>query len=71
MGVYTWARQELEQSLRAAQMQGLDEGMALRALLSAAVECSKTHREIADLASELRFMADNLDDDRDYSFMRP
>jgi len=43
----------------------------LRALLSAVVERSKGVRSQEDLAAELMFLADNLDDGRDYAFMRP
>jgi hypothetical protein len=45
--------------------------VALRALLSAVVERSRRERSAADLAAELQFIADNLDDGLDYSFMRP
>lgn len=71
MGVHQWARQELESSLERAQAQGLDPLMTLRALLSEAVELNRLEREVADLAQELQFLADNLDPQRDYAFMRP
>ena len=71
MGVHQWARQELESSLERAQAQGFDPLMALRALLSEAVELNRLEREVADLAQELQFLADNLDPQRDYAFMRP
>ncbi len=71
MGVHQWARQELERSLQGVDGQGFDQAMALRALLSAVVERSRSGRSAADLAAELQFLADNLDDERDYSFMRP
>ena len=71
MGVHQWARQELESSLERAQAQGLDTLMTLRALLSEAVELNRLEREVADLAQELQFLADNLDPQRDYAFMRP
>ncbi|MFP6850612.1 MAG: hypothetical protein VCA57_18140 [Pseudomonas sp.] len=71
MGVHQWARQEIERSLQGVEGQGFDQAMALRALLSAVVECSRAGRTAADLAAELQFLADNLDDERDYSFMRP
>ncbi|WXL25081.1 hypothetical protein WG219_17500 [Ectopseudomonas mendocina] len=71
MGVYLWARQEIEHCLQAAQLNGIDEHLALRALLSAVVERSKSIRDIGDLADELKFIADNLDDEREYGFMRP
>lgn len=71
MGVHQWARQAIEQSLQGVEVQGFDQTMALRALLSAVVERSRAARSAADLAAELQFIADNLDDERDYSFMRP
>ena len=71
MGVHQWARQAIEQSLQDFEAQDFDQAMALRALLSAVVERSRAGRSAADLAAELQFLADNLDDDRDYSFMRP
>ena len=71
MGVHQWARQAIEQSLQDVEAQDFDQAMALRALLSAVVERSRAGRSAADLAAELQFLAENLDDERDYSFMRP
>ncbi|MFP6800714.1 MAG: hypothetical protein VCA39_16575 [Pseudomonas sp.] len=71
MGVHQWARQAIEQSLQDVEAQSFDPAMALRALLSAVVERSRAGRSAADLAAELQFLADNLDDERDYGFMRP
>ncbi|WP_445938575.1 hypothetical protein [Pseudomonas sp.] len=71
MGVHQWARQAIEQSLQGVEAQAFDQAMALRALLSAVVERSRAGRSAADLAAELQFLADNLDDERDYGFMRP
>ena len=71
MSVYEWARQETRQSLEMAQEVGFDPGLSLRALLSAVVQQNKTVRNAEDLADELRFLAENLDDDQDYGFMRP
>jgi hypothetical protein len=71
MSVYEWARQETRQSLDMAQEVGFDPGLSLRALLSAVVQQSKAVRNAEDLADELRFLAENLDDDQDYGFMRP
>lgn len=71
MGVHEWARQTIEQSLQGESAQHFDQAMALRALLSAVIERSRGMRSAADLAAELQFLADNLDDERDYSFMRP
>ncbi|SDS12228.1 hypothetical protein NLK61_08900 [Pseudomonas fuscovaginae UPB0736] len=71
MSVYEWARQEVQASLDAAQAVGFEPGLGLRALLSAVVQQSKALRSAEDLADELQFLAENLDDDQDYSFMRP
>ncbi|WP_448144172.1 hypothetical protein [Pseudomonas silesiensis] len=71
MSVYEWARQELRQSVNTAQEVGFDPGLSLRALLSAVVQQSKAVRSVEDLADELHFLAENLDEDRDYGFIRP
>ncbi|AYF88402.1 MULTISPECIES: hypothetical protein [unclassified Pseudomonas] len=71
MGIHDWARTALEQSLEAAKREGFSDELALRALLSAVVERSAMLRPADDLAQELTFLADNLDPERDYSFMRP
>ncbi|MFC6301774.1 hypothetical protein GNF76_13175 [Pseudomonas sp. CCM 7893] len=71
MSVYEWARQEMRRSQEAAQEIGFDPGLSLRALLSAVVQQSKGVRSVEDLADELQFLAENLDDQQDYGFMRP
>lgn len=71
MGVHQWAAEQIEAALAQGHEQGHDELMALRALLSAVVERSKGCRSPGDLAQELEFLASNLDEDRDYAFMRP
>jgi hypothetical protein len=71
MGVHEWARHEIERSLQRAQEQGFEPLLGLRALLGAVVQRSQVERDAEDLAAELQFLADNLDDQRDYSFMRP
>ncbi len=71
MGVHEWARQELASSLARAEAQGFDSALSLRALLSAVVVRSGELRSASDLAQELLFLADNLDAERDYAFMRP
>jgi hypothetical protein len=71
MSIHAWAQQELQSGLAAATQAGYDPQMYLRALLSAVVEQSRQGRTAADLAQELRFLAENLDDSRDYGFMRP
>ena len=57
--------------LQGAEALGHDRLLALRALLAEVVEQSRGLRDPEELAHELQFLADNLDDDRDYAFMRP
>ena len=71
MSIHSWARKALEGDQHDAEAQGYEPVMALRALLSEIVQQSKTLRDPQELAHELQFLADNLDDDRDYAFMRP
>lgn len=71
MSVYSWATHAVQQNLQAGKEAGFDEVMVLRALLTQVVEASKAQRSAQDLAQELQFLAENLDDDRDYAFMRP
>ena len=71
MGAHEWARGAIDKALSEARQAGLDEALVLRALLSALVERSKASRAMSDLAQELQFLAENLDDGRDYMFMRP
>lgn len=71
MGAHEWARLEIQRSLQAAAEAGYDPVLSLRAVLSAVVQQSQSLRSRADLAQELQFLAENLDDSRDYGFMRP
>ena len=71
MSVHALAQHDLQRSLLAAQAAGHEPVLYLRALLSAVVARSKQERSTADLAQELQFLAENLDDGRDYGFMRP
>lgn len=71
MSVHSWARNTVQRDLHDAQAQGHEPVMALRALLSEVVQQSRALRDTQELAHELQFLADNLDDDRDYAFMRP
>lgn len=71
MSIHSWARGVLEADLRAAEEQGFERLMALRALLAEVVQRNRALRDAQELAHELQFLADNLDDERDYAFMRP
>lgn len=71
MSIHSWARNAVQDDLHDAEVQGHEPILALRALLSEVVQRSRALRDTQELASELQFLADNLDDDRDYAFMRP
>lgn len=71
MSVHAWARKALAQQLEEARQAGFEEVLALRALLGVVVERSSQRRDSEDLRQELSFLAENLDADRDYGFMRP
>mgnify|MGYP006208455163 FL=1 len=71
MSIHSWARSALYDDVRDAEAQGFERVMALRALLAEIVQQNKALRDAQELAGELQFLADNLDDDRDYAFMRP
>ncbi|KQO44123.1 4-hydroxy-3-methylbut-2-enyl diphosphate reductase [Pseudomonas sp. Leaf83] len=71
MSIHSWARSVLHDDLRDGKTQGFERLMVLRALLAEIVQQNKALRDAQELASELQFLADNLDDDRDYAFMRP
>lgn len=42
-----------------------------RALVNAGIAIWQESRSIGDIAQELSFLADNLDSDEEYTFMRP
>lgn len=71
MSVHSWARNAVQGDVHDAAVQGYEPLVALRALLSEVVQQSKALRDPQELVHELQFLADNLDDDRDYAFMRP
>jgi len=54
-----------------AETAGLDHDAVCRALLSLVVAKYLESRQLADVQSELRFVADNCDPDTDFMFMRP
>ncbi|ATH83668.1 hypothetical protein [Ectopseudomonas hydrolytica] len=71
MSIHSWARAVLKVDVQNAKDQGFDPVPALRALLAEVVQMNKALRDPEELAHELQFLADNLDDERDYAFMRP
>lgn len=71
MSVYALARTLMQQAIEQAQAEGHSEQQLARALMSEVIAVYKRQRSNADIANELAFLADNLDDDIDYAFMRP
>lgn len=61
----------VEQALQAAQRQGIPENVVARALIDRAIGIYKQTRTAEDIAAELDFLAQNLDDDQRHAFMRP
>ncbi|SDI64452.1 hypothetical protein [Pseudomonas panipatensis] len=71
MSIHSWAEQRIHELLVEAEAAGMDGQLVLRGLLSVVVRANAQVRSQDDLAHELQFLADNLDEDRDYAFMRP
>jgi len=59
------------QALHAAQQQGIPDVVVARALIDRAIGIYKQTRTAEDIAAELDFLAQNLDDDQRHAFMRP
>lgn len=65
------ARRHLEALIAEAKEADVSIDVVGRALLGQLVEVWKAHRSEEDIASELRFTADSLEADTDFTFMRP
>jgi hypothetical protein len=65
------ATHHFDAALKQADAAGLDRDGLCRALLGLIVSEYLTTRNVADVQSELRFVADNCDPDTDFMFMRP
>ena len=66
-----FARAEIAAMLEKAAAQNVDQPAALRALLDSAAAALADTSGVEDAQNELTFIAGNLGDDEDYSFMRP
>lgn len=71
MTAFSLAKEVMQQALSQGQQQGFDEQAVARALMAEVITVYKRKRSMADIRHELEFLADNLDDDADYTFMRP
>ena len=71
MSAYKIAQQVMAEAIEKAAAAGYDEQSLARALMSEVIAVYKKGRTQQDIASELSFLASNLDDDEEYAFMRP
>lgn len=71
MSAYKIAQQVMADAIEKAAAAGYDEQALARALMSEVIAVYKKGRTQQDIASELSFLASNLDDDEEYAFMRP
>ena len=65
------AKLHFSAALAEAQTAGLDHDSVCHSLLGLVVSKYLENRSVADVQSELRFVADNCDPDTDFAFMRP
>jgi len=71
MSVSEIAQRHFAAAIKDAEAGGLDHDGLCRALLGLLVSEYLKTRDVADVQSELRFVADNCDPDADFMFMRP
>lgn len=71
MSVYALAAQLMKDNLQAAQAQGYRDQELAKALMNEIIKVYRRERSTVDIAHELHFLAENLDEDADYAFMRP
>jgi hypothetical protein len=65
------AQRHFAAALKEADAASQDRDSLCRAFLSLIVSEYLTIRDVADVQSELRFVADHCDPDTDFMFMRP
>lgn len=71
MSVYKLAAKVMQQALEQAAAEGYSEQELARGLMTEVLNAYKRERSITDIAHELQFLAENLDEDEEYAFMRP
>jgi hypothetical protein len=65
------AKRHFTAAIADAEASGQGSDAVCRAMLSLVVAKYLESRSVADVQSELRFVADNCDPDTDFMFMRP
>lgn len=71
MSVYKLAGKIVDEGVEQAKQAGYGEQELARALMTEVLNIYKRERALTDIAHELNFLAENLDEDTDYAFMRP
>lgn len=71
MSVYELAGKIVNEGIEQAQQAGYGEQELARALMTEVLNVYKRERTTTDIAHELNFLAENLDEDTEYAFMRP
>lgn len=66
-----FARREIAGMLEKAAAENVDAPAALRSILDSAAAALAETSGVEDAQNELTFIANNLGDEEDYSFMRP
>jgi len=65
------AKLHFSAAIAEAEAAGLGRDSVCRSLLGLVVEKYLEDRSVSDVQSELRFVADNCDPEKDFIFMRP
>lgn len=71
MSSTTIAERHFKAALDEAGVAGVDPDALCRSLLGLVISQYLQARSVADVQSELRFVAENCDPDTDFAFMRP
>ena len=71
MSAYKVAKAVMAQGVEQALAEGYDKQAFARAMMTEVIAVYRRARSMDDIASELKFQADNLDEDQEYAFMRP
>jgi len=71
MSAYKLAKVVMAHGIEQAAGEGYDEQAFARAMMTEVISVYRRARSMDDIASELKFLADNLDEDEEYAFMRP
>lgn len=64
-------RQHVENLRQAAAEARIPDDVLGRLIVQEAIDLWQSHRDWRDIANELHFIADHLDPETDYEFMRP